>query len=205
MKPPDVKDVVDLSTLLQFLRYCFTPAKAGHKDDPTLLQARYVSALGGVAQFLARSGGHEGICRRMLELASAIDNLRNGTVADVLRPTSFGGGRGPDSTATWSYRADVVNGLELLRRSGKSLPDAAAYIEKRYPILNRLKRDAGDSLKEAILAWRKSINSGKTPISKDALAAQKSLFRMHGENRSQQEFLVLGEQLLKELVEKIAV
>jgi hypothetical protein len=205
MKPPDVNDVVDLSTLLQFLRYCFTPAKAGHKDDPTLLQARYVAALGGVAQFLARSGADEGVCRRMLELASAIDNLRNGTVADVLRPTSFGGGRGPDSIATWSYRGDVVMGLEFLRRSGKSLPDAAEYIEKRYPILNKLKRDAGDSLKEAILAWRKSINGGKAPISKDALATQESLFRKHGKNRSQKEFLALGEQLLKELAGKIAV
>jgi hypothetical protein len=72
--------------LIYNLRLSFqSPAKAG-RDSTELLQARYVRALCDVAGFLASAD--EDIARRFTELADAIGQLCNGTVAEVLRPAT---------------------------------------------------------------------------------------------------------------------
>jgi hypothetical protein len=65
------------------------PTRPAGPDDIATLQARYVVALGHVAGFLNASRA-EGLALKFLELADPIGQLKNGTVADVVRPAQVG-------------------------------------------------------------------------------------------------------------------
>jgi hypothetical protein len=195
--------MADLATLTHNLRNSFRiPSKSGI-DDTITLQARYVVALGNVAEFLGRGGAGEDVAQKFIELAGALDNLRNGVVAEVLSPTSFGGGRGPDGTVAWSYRFDVVIGLECILRSGKknTNKEAAEHIARKYPAFDRLKRDPSDTLSTSVLSWRRQINEGKVPESKYMQAHQHKFFEQHA-NLPPSEMFALGERLLAEAAER---
>ena len=160
-------------------------------------------ALVNVAKFLSRSGVGEDVVQKFIELGGAISELRNGTVADVLLPTSFGSGRGPDGTVVWSLKADVVIGLECILRSRKmKQQEAAKHIAKRYPAFNRLKRNPRDSLAGSTLSWRRLVNEGKVPESEDIQTHQRKFFEQLGDRRPGEMF-ALGEQLLAEAADRV--
>jgi len=191
--------VSDLAATVQSLRgVFFSPAKSttDEADRIIILQSRHVVALGAIARFLTRSGGAEDVGRRFLELADAISGLRNGTVADLVRPaTRFS--RPPDGVVPWAYRHEVVIGLECIVRSGrkKTLQEAAKYISKTYPALGRLKRNQKDDLASAILSWRANIRALKAPNSAEAIAHESAFFEDVGK-LSADEMYARGEECL---------
>jgi hypothetical protein len=90
-EPNPAAVMANREALLRNLEIVFgSPNKAGGPDDIATLQARYVVALGHVAGFLNASRA-EGLALKFLELADAIGQLKNGTVADVVRPAAAGG------------------------------------------------------------------------------------------------------------------
>jgi hypothetical protein len=170
-----------------------TPVKA---DDAITLQARYVIALGYVAEFLRASNASEEVVFKFLGLADAIGQLKNGTVAEVVRPAEAGG-RGPDGIVAWSLRAEVVIGLECLLKSRKlrGKAEAARHIAAKYPIFNRLKRDPDDKLVTSMLSWRRRIRDGVVPASEEIAAHEKKFFEEHNDAP---DMFGLGERLLAE-------
>jgi hypothetical protein len=191
-KPNPSAGMVNREVLIHNLRLSFrSPAKAG-RDSIGLLQARYVRALYDVAGFLTSIGAGDDIARKFIELADAIGQLRNGTVADIVRPATVGG-RGPDGLIVWSLRAEVAIGLECLVRSRKMKKGKAAeYIAENWPEFDRLKRNTGASLKGSILSWRRNIDQRNAPEANDLLAHERKFFEQHGAA----EMFALGEQVL---------
>jgi hypothetical protein len=195
--------VADLAATMQRLRaILFEPAKPDAKADRIVrLQSRHVVAQALIAEFLTRWGSDD-VAQRLLELADAISGLRNGTVADLVRP-STPYSRPPDGIVPWSYRHEVVIGLEcILRSKKKTLKEAARYIAKKYPALERLKRNAKDNLEGAIRSWRANIRAGKTPIGEAALAHEHRFFEGLGK-LSANEMFRRGEQCLAAITETL--
>ena len=192
----DAKAVANREALIHNLNVTLaTPLKV---DDTITLQARYVVALGHVAEFLRASGASEEIVLKFIGLAGAIDQLRKGSVADVVRPTPAGG-RGPDGIVAWSLRHEVVIGLECILRSQKLDGTAGAkHIARKYPIFNRLKRNPDDKLATAILSWRRRIHDGEVPASEEIAAHEKKFFEEH----NAPDMFELGERLLAEASER---
>lgn len=203
-KTPNLAAVMrNREALLQNLGNIFPISKAD-QDDIIKLQSWYMYALKQVTDFLKASGASENVVGGFIYLTDAIGQLRNGTVADVVRHTPAGR-EGPDGLIVWSLRADVVIGLECILRSGKmkKLEDAAKHIEKNYPAFNRLKRHPERSLKTSILSWRRRINDGMVPEAEDVLAHQCTFFELHrGDNCSPAEMFALGKRLLAEAAER---
>jgi hypothetical protein len=111
-KPDPAAVMAALETLTNKLCDSF-----GAKGDRTHnMQDRYEKALTAVAFFLDRSGIDEDIANRFIELASAIRNLRRGTVVDFLSPAVVSG-RSPDPQEVWILRLEVILGLECILRS----------------------------------------------------------------------------------------
>jgi hypothetical protein len=151
-KPPTTERLVsDLATLANNLKFAFGGLIRPTADRIVTLQSRYVVALVNVAEFLKRSGVEDAIARKFVELADAIGGLRNGVVTDPVRP-AIAGGRGPDVHTTWALRADVCIALECFVRAGRGRDKAAEEIAKEYPVFERLKRNAGATLKGSILS-----------------------------------------------------
>jgi hypothetical protein len=186
---------------LRFFLLSPNKKKAGH-DNITTLQSRYVAALGEVAHFLT-AVGEEDLALKFIGLADAIGQLKNGTVADVVRPTPAGG-RGPDGIVPWSLRHEVVIGLKCILGKMKTKGKAAKYIADRYPVFDRLKRNPEASLASSILSWRRRIDDGAVPEeAEDILAHERRFFAQYGgENRSPAEMFALGEQLLAQAAER---
>jgi hypothetical protein len=151
-KPDPTAVMANLELLSSKLR-AFFEDKADHANA---MQDRYVGALTAVANFLERSGIEEEIAHKFIELASA---MHEGNIP-FLRPARASG-RTYDSQTIWNNRAYVVIGLECILRSKKmKLQDAARYIEKKYPVFNRLKRNPSDSLAKSIISWRRYFAEG---------------------------------------------
>lgn len=191
---------LDISTLINNLRWAFSRTKAD-APQPLTLQSQYVVALAEIAKFLERRPGIEkSIPRKFVELADAVRALRHGTVADALRPANVGG-RGPDGYVVWAGRAEVCKALECLHKSGQSVPAAAKYIAKSYPVFSRLKRNDKDALDKAILSWRKHINNGTAPTADDIISHERKFFEGCGELNSKQ-MLELGESILRQAAQQ---
>jgi hypothetical protein len=198
-KPKAAKAAV-VAVLMRELRVLRRP----HRDR-IALQSQFVVALGHFAKFLAAEGAKDEALK-IIGLADVIGQLRNGTVADVLRPAPLGGGRGPDGIMVWSLRHEVVIGLKCILMSGKMKTiEAAEYIADNYPDFDRLKRFPEASLAKSILAWRRRIDDGDVPEeAEDLLIHERRFFEQHGgENRSPAEMFALGEELLAQAVERL--
>jgi hypothetical protein len=198
---PKAPKAAAVAALMRELRVLRRPHR-----DVIALQSQYVVALGHFAKFLAAESRKDEALK-IVGLAGAIGQLRNGTVADVLRPAPFGGGRGPDGIVPWSLRHEVVIGLKcfLISRKFKTQEKAAKYIADKYPtVFDRLKRDPSASLATSILSWRRRIDDGDVPEeAEDLLAHERRFFAQHGgENRSPAEMFALGEELLAEAAER---
>ena len=130
-------------------------------------------------------------------MTDAIGQLKNGTVASVVQRATPGN-RGPDGLIVWSYRHDVVIGLECILRSRKiegKKRGAAKYIADNYPDFDRLKRDADNSLAVSIVSWRRLFKEKNVPESEDFQQRQSEFFERHGE-LSPAEMFELGKQHL---------
>jgi len=193
--------ISDVATLANNLRFAFQGPIKPTADPVVTMQARYTFALRDIAKFLERSGV-EDIASRFVELADAINGLRKGTVAGPVRP-AIAGGRGPDGHVPWGLRADVVIGLECFLKSGKKQRRAAKSIADNYPVFGRLKRNSGDNLATAIIAWRRQINERKAPASDERLACQREFFKECGD-LPPDEMLALGERHLMQTAAKAA-
>jgi hypothetical protein len=194
--PDPTAVMANRAVLIQRLRVLLLP-----HDDVITLQSQYVVALGAVAKFLAAEGEKD-LALKIIGLADAIGQLRNGTVADVVRPT-LAGGRGPDGIVVWSLRAEVDKGLECILGKMKTREKAAKYIADKYPDFNRLKRNPEASLAKSILSWRRRINDGDVPEAEDILAHRRIFFEQYGgDNHSPAEMFALGERLLAQAAER---
>jgi hypothetical protein len=92
----------------------------------------------------------------------------------------------PDGLIVWSYRHDVVIGLECILRSRKirkikGKDGAAEYIADNYPDFERLKRDADNSLAVSIVSWRRHFKEKNVPESEDFQQRQSEFFERHGD------------------------
>jgi hypothetical protein len=185
------------AALMQGLRVLLRPYR-----NRVALQSQYVVALGAFTKYLAAEGAKDEALK-IIGLADAIGQLKNGTVADVLRRTPAGG-RGPDGIMVWSLRAEVDKGLECILGKMKTIEKAAEYIADNYPVFDRLKRTPKASLARSILSWRRRINDGDVPEeAEDVLAHRRDFFEQHGgENRSPAEMFALGEELLTQAAER---
>jgi hypothetical protein len=208
-EPNQLPKAAAVAVLIERLRVLLSP----HDDDVIKLQSQFVVALGSVAKFLAGEGRKD-LALKFIGLADAIGQLKNGIVADVVRPTP-GVGRGPDGIVVWSLRHEVVKGLELIRGKMGTIEKAAKYIADNYPgfdrlkrnpkaSFDRLKRNRKASLAKAILSWRRRIYDGDVPEAEvDTLAHHRSFFEQYGsENRSRAEMFALGKRLLDQAAER---
>jgi hypothetical protein len=170
-------------------------------DDEITLQSHYAMALGAVAKFLTAVGEGD-LALKFIGLADAIVQLRNGTVADVVRRKPAGR-HGPDGNLRWGMRAEVDKGLECILRSGKmkTIEKAAKYIAKNYPAFDRLKRKPNASLPTSITSWRRLINDGDVPQAEDILAHRRSFFEQYGD-LPPTEMFELAKQLLAQAAER---
>jgi hypothetical protein len=198
--PDPAAVMANRAALMRGLRVLLRPYR-----NRVALQSQYVVALGAFTKYLAAEGAKDEALK-ILGLADAIGQLKNGTVADVLRPTPAGG-RSPDGIMVWSLRAEVDKGLECFLRSRKfkTQEKAAKYIADKYSVVfNRLKRTPKASLARSILSWRRRINEGDVPEeAEDVLAHRRDFFEQHGgENRSPAEMFALGEELLAQAAER---
>jgi hypothetical protein len=198
-EPNPAAVMANREALLQNLGNIF-PISEADQSDVIKLQSWYMLALKQVIDFLKAARASEDTVRGFIFLMDAIGQLRNGTVADVVRSSRIG--RGPDGLVVWSYRHEVVIGLECILKSGKmkGKKAAAQHIADNYEPFHRLKRDTNDSLKKSILSWRRYIHDKKVPESEDFQKRQREFFEQHS-GLSSAEMYALGEQLLAEAAE----
>ena len=191
----------DLERLKANLHNIFAGPTKPEGNRTVALQARYALALANVAEFLKRSGCEQ--ADRFTELAAAIVELTNGTVAPVLRHAKIGG-RGPDGLADWSRRAMVVAGMECFIKSGKNREEAAKHVagSPHADILGRLKRDTDASLETSCLSWLRQIRrGGKVPAIEEIRAY---LRKVLDGDRPPAEWLARGDRVLAEAAGEIS-
>jgi hypothetical protein len=186
----------DLGILANDLRFVFRVPVKPTAPPIVTLQSQYMIALVSVAKFLRRCGVGDDIARKFVELADAIGGLRNGVVTDPVRP-AIAGGRGPDLHTIWALRADVCIALECFVRAGQGRDDAAGEIAERYPVFERLKRNARSSLKSSILSWRKHINKADVPDGDQILAHEREFLEAR-HSLPGEEIRAVGEDLLRQ-------
>jgi hypothetical protein len=196
MSDPAVVMASLAALLIERLRVLQSP-----HDDVITLQSHYAVALWAVAKFLDKAGEKD-LALKIIVLEDALVQLRHGTVADVVRPTSADT-RGPDGILLWSQRHEVVKGLECILRSRKmkTIESAAKYIAKNYPAFDRLKRNTDASLPTSIASWRSGIRKGKVPGAEDMLAHERSFFEQYGD-LPPTEMFELAKQLLAQAAER---
>jgi len=194
--PPPDRLARNFASLVNTLNIAFGgPTKSGVADSSMHWQDRYALALADYAKFLAACDIEDKIARRFSDLANAIFALRNGKVANLLRPAAGGGG--PDLYATWEMRNNVCIGLECLIKAEMGRGEAAEHIENNYPDFKRLKHRKSATLVSSILSWRWRINKRDVPAGDVFLAHQREFFEAR-RGLSPEEWRAVGEELLEE-------
>ena len=122
---------------------------------------RCATALIVVADFVTRVVGHD-YGDHFFEMASAITDLNDGTVADLLRP-KVTGARPRDSSKLWRARAYVAVALQALIFGGQKPLDAARKLLHEFPEIAKLasRNSRSRDVKTTILEWRKGFNAGR--------------------------------------------
>lgn len=125
-------------------------------------QDRFMLALRRVSEFLDAIGAPMHYGTRFGELAFAIGDLEQGSVAPLLRPTSFGRGRAPDSSARWMGRAWVAVAMQALIQGGAGHKQAARKIIQLEPEVTRLARVNREGRAwEPLLYWESAFRNHK--------------------------------------------
>jgi hypothetical protein len=121
---------------------------------------RYVNALLAIAKFFDGLGLFDPYAEKFATLAAALNDLDNGIVREMLRPTHVEN-RIPDPTEVWVGRAYVAIAIEALIKAealikvGNRLAEAKLFIQAReYSPLSALAAKKANSLWTAGLEWR---------------------------------------------------
>jgi hypothetical protein len=125
---------------------------------PEQERSRYVVALYGLAHFLRGWNGSDLYSDKLMELASALDDLDDGIQPPLLTPARKGAGRRPDPSAKMRGRAFVALALDALLRGGKE--KAASHIQNHYKPLKSLCDKKSSSIGDAAKEWRDSFSAG---------------------------------------------
>jgi hypothetical protein len=144
--------------------FCEAPDNAEYSRGSNM-RTRYIIALGKLARFFHAVGGDgstdiaaRGVAMRFMDLAGILQDLEEGLSHPVLKANDKIGRK--VRFDVWVLRDMVVRGLQVLVMSGMDSTVAARTIAKRFPSLDRLKRDARDDLTTAILSWEKNLREG---------------------------------------------
>jgi hypothetical protein len=130
---------------------------------PEQERSRYVLALYGLANFLRGWNGSDHYSDKLMELASALDDLGDSIQPPLLTPapTLKGKGRRPEPSAKMRARAFVALALDALLKSGQKKQNAAAYIsQSRYKALERLCDKKSRNLASSAREWRDALSAG---------------------------------------------
>ena len=135
-------------------------------DAALMLQERYVIALRSIARFTKDTGIGNDVAERLMDLATAIFDLRDGIPSPLFyHPSRLG--RSRDGSGMWGLRASAAVGMYCLmgadaQRDKKGDERAAADIALDYQGLSCLVRDEGDSLLSSLLSWHNAFKNKKT-------------------------------------------
>ena len=121
---------------------------------------RYVQALTAIANFLDGISPIDRHSIKLIELASALSDLDQGTIAPFLRAQHIEN-RAPDSTQKWIGQAHVAISLEALVLTGQTRPSAANHIETDYPSIFSLATRKAKNLRTVILGWHREFEHGR--------------------------------------------
>jgi hypothetical protein len=139
-----------LPPTLSQLKFAF-----GSDAAPEQERSRYVIALYALAHFW--SGWNDNLYSdKMMELASALDDLDDGIQPPLLTPAPKGSGRRPEPSVKMRGRAFVALALDALLKAGKE--NAASYIQMRP--LESLCDKKSTSVASAAQEWRDSFSAG---------------------------------------------
>jgi hypothetical protein len=144
--------------LVRNVRAAFLAPDSSGMNEIEGAQARYVLALGFVADAMAQLGAGSTVEQMLGELALAIDGLGRGESHPIFTLASNPrGGRALDRADIWRMRAVAVAGVNAFVQSGIQVKEAAKDAARDYPGLARLKRP-GTDLAGSLKSWRNEID-----------------------------------------------
>ena len=115
---------------------------------------RYVNALLAVAKFFDGLSPFDSYAEKFITLAAALNDLDNGIVRPVLKPSPVEN-RIPDPIEAWVGRAYVAIAIDALIGAGNNPAEAQIFIQAReYSPLFALATKKADNLWTAGLGWR---------------------------------------------------
>jgi hypothetical protein len=164
--------------------------------SPEHERSRYVVALYGLAHFLRGWNGSDRYSDKLMELASALDDLDDGIRPPLLTPTRKGGGRRSEPSSKMRARAFVALALDALLKGGKERP--AGYIQEHYKLLKVLCDKKSSGVASAATEWRDSFSAQKvrdTEAMAIFRAARPTLSQLSSAECLQQADAFLGEAL----------
>ena len=139
----------------------------GPDHDASYARANYIKALQSVALFLEKVPTSQDFGHQFLKLATALEDLNQGTVHLLLRPSTVRS-RPPDSTEMWMSRMKVAYAVELLLRSKMNTSEIKQLIDRDFPSIIHFaarSRSAG----QASMTWHNMFVRGKA---KNRIAAK---------------------------------
>jgi hypothetical protein len=141
-----------LPPTLEALSHAFDSDAAPEQE-----RSRYVLALYALAHFWRGWNGSDLYSDKLMELASALDDLDDGIQAPLLTPVSKGKGRRPEPSAKMRGRAFVALALDALLKARKG--NAASYIQTHYKALESLCDKKSPNIASAAREWRDAFSA----------------------------------------------
>jgi hypothetical protein len=152
-------EVRDRKRLVAILNKIFDPALTTEVGELNAVRIKYHLALSEIARFLYDTPDVDPTVGRAIDyLAACFTDLAIGIVPAIMDAARSRGGK-RDSSVVWLFRAEIAASLDAFVLAGENEIDAAAWIAKRHPDLDRLKRRARDALSSSIINWRKHFQS----------------------------------------------
>jgi hypothetical protein len=122
-------------------------------------RSAYVSALYSVGLFLQQVPTIHDYASKFMTLASALDDLDQGTVHSILKPTKIDS-RPPDPTDVWIRRAMAAFAVEILLRCGMTSIQVKKLVDKDFGGLVAVARRSS-SAGRTVITWRNTFVRGK--------------------------------------------
>jgi hypothetical protein len=128
---------------------------------PEQERSRYVYALYGLDDFFRGWNGSDHYSDKLMELASALDDLDDGIQPPLLTPAPKGKGRRREPSAKMRARAFVALALDALLKGGEEMQNAAAHIsQSRHKALKRLCDKRSPNIASSAREWRDAFSAG---------------------------------------------
>jgi hypothetical protein len=118
--------------------------------EPAETRARFSIALKKIGLFLEDVPTIHDFAKEFLTLATALDDLNQGTVHPLLQPSKVTN-RPPDSTEIWMARAKTALAVEILLRTGMTRTQVIDAIDKFFPAIIRFAKRGGKAGRAAML------------------------------------------------------